>query len=169
MSSITFSQWPRMVISASPRPQLAWPKRKLEKSIQMSLLKELDEHMVSNPELAALPKLKKLRGAINTLPADIEVKDAEVFALAETCSNINAPNVDEQFNIYAHTVRSSPAERRGHTATTAGGHRLDALWKPTMSAAADGQDKTHSFQSHEGKIAHTLGKANEGGERETGE
>ena len=148
-----FSQWAHKVNSASANLQSVKLKPKQKKSIQISSLKELDEQMASNPKLAALPSNpKKLSRALRKMPTGIEIKEGEVLALVDTGSNIHAADVDLHFNSYAHTVRTSPSQRRGHPATTAGGHQLDNLGKFTVSAIADGQEIRIAFNHMKVKL-----------------
>jgi hypothetical protein len=110
--------------------------------------------MNKDPRLAALPSnTKKLQRKIRKLVAqEIELEDDEVLALVDTGSSIHAADVDVHFPQYAKSVRQSAASRQGHSATSAGGHKLVNRGKFTISAETDGQNVKVPFNNMKVKL-----------------
>ena len=117
-------------------------------------MQELDNQMAIDARLAALPdNTKKLQRKIRKIKsARIQLEDDEMLCLVDTGSSIHAADADVHFPDYARTVRQSSASRRGHAATSAGGHRLENMGKFTVSATTDGQDVKVPFNHMRVKI-----------------
>ena len=110
--------------------------------------------MVNEPKLAALPSnTRKLQRRIQRLEAEqIDLADDEMLALVDTGSNIHAADADVHFPLYSGLVRSTPASRRGHTATAAGEQKLQNLGKFVVHGNADGQDLRIPFNHMKVKL-----------------
>ena len=121
-----FSQWAHKVQKA--RQKKASTDDKV-KPIRITSLQELDDKMATEPKLAALPShAKKLQKKIKKLEAEqIHLADDEMLCLVDTGSSLHAADADVHFPGYAFTARPSTASRKGHAATSAGGHRLENL------------------------------------------
>ena len=124
------------------------------KTIHIASLEDLDAKMASEPKLAALPSnTRRLQRRIQKLEAQqVHLEDDEMLALVDTGSNIHAADADVHFPMYANTVRSTPASRRGHTATAAGGQKLQNLGKFVVHGNADGQDLRIPFNHMKVKL-----------------
>ena len=121
-----FSRWAKVRKAKKPK-----------KVIQIASIKQLEDHVANNDNIKKLPdSTKKLKKMLKKLPEDIELANDEVLALIDTGSHIHAADVDVHFPDYVNHVRESSAQRRGATATTAGGHQLSNKGKFTVSAIA---------------------------------
>ena len=101
-------------------------------------------HQDEQEPLSSIPADSKKK--LNNLPDDIGLANDEVLALIDTGSHIHAADVDVLFPDYVDHVRENSAQRRGATATTAGGHQLPNKGKFTISAIAGGHQTQDPLQ-----------------------
>ena len=146
-----FANWAHKV-QVAKKP--AGDKKVKSKPVHITSLQELDHQMSVDPRLAALPaNTKKLQRKIRKLAAQqIQLEDDECLALVDTGSSIHAADVEIHFPQYVDKVKESAASRRGHAATSAGGHKLVNMGKFTVEAVTDGQDVRVPFNNMKVKL-----------------
>ena len=145
-----FAKWAHKVQRAKQSAQKDDPP----KTVRITSLQELDTQMAIDPRLAALPiHSKKLSRKIRKLESQqFQLEDDEMLCLVDTGSSLHAADAEIHFPEYLKTVKPSSASRRGHAATSAGGHRLENLGKFTVNAVTDGQDVKVPFNHMKVKI-----------------
>ena len=146
-----FAQWNQDVRSAS-RPAKSI-LRNAQAPVTVATVAELDARVGLDARFSSLPtNTKRLNKLLRKTPEQISLENDEVLALIDTGSSIHAADAEVHFPTYKGHVRESSANRRGHAATSAGGHQLANLGKFSVRAETDGQEVVVPFNNMKVKL-----------------
>ena len=118
----------------------SWASTKKKSNyITIASLKDLDDRISKDSRLAPLPSdSKKLKRALRKTPKQIELENDEILCLIDTGSNVHAADAEVHFPQYLDHVKPTSLSRRGHAATSAGGHKIHNLGRFVVKGEADG-------------------------------